>query len=174
MAALAAAGACRQKSAETRGTVQEPAAQTAVQKAPELASTVHMGDPQSARQLESGFYGIENNAWRWTAKKFTATLHTPAGAREGGAVLNLNFTVPQVTIDKLRSVTLAAAVNGVPLPSATFSTPGSYTYKRDVPPSAFKSDVSRAEFTLDKALPPGQPDVRELGVVALAVGLEAK
>src|ERR1035437_1340741 len=50
-----------------------------------MASTIHMGDPQAAPQLTSGFYGIEQNAWRWTARRFSLVLRPPFGASQKGA-----------------------------------------------------------------------------------------
>jgi hypothetical protein len=53
------------------------------QEAPHMASTIHMGDPQTAAQLVSGFYGIEQNAWRWTGRRFSVALRPPVGAAGG-------------------------------------------------------------------------------------------
>jgi hypothetical protein len=43
-----------------------------------------------------------------------------------------------------------------------------------VPASALSSDAVSAEFALDKFLPPGTVDQRELGVVVTSIGFEAK
>jgi hypothetical protein len=169
LAVLAALVGCKQKKVQARLTVEEsPVA------APALASTVHTGDPKSAGQLVAGFYGIEAGAWRWTARSFAVALHTPAGSLQKGAVLQFKFTVPAVSIEKLGSLTLSASVNGAALAPQTISSPASHTYQRDVPPGVLTGDTVRVEFQLDKALVPGQTDLRELGVVALSAGLEAK
>ena len=34
-------------------------------------------------------------------------------------------------------------------------------------------DTVRVDFQLDKAIPPGGGDIRELGIVVLSIGLEA-
>src|SRR5512142_615831 len=90
-----------------------------------LATTVLMNDPRAAGQLLSGFYDIEDGAWRWTSQQFTVEIATPIGAAGTGATLVLNYTVPPVVIQKNGSVTLSASVGGTPLaPPETVSTPG--------------------------------------------------
>ncbi|HJT88660.1 MAG TPA: hypothetical protein VJ732_12410, partial [Bryobacteraceae bacterium] len=78
-----------------------------------IASTIHTGDPKLAAQLISGFYQIEQGAWRWTGRQFTVVLHPPLGAAQNGARLEMDFTVPPVSIEKLGAQTLSATMNGV-------------------------------------------------------------
>jgi len=139
-----------------------------------LAPMVHAADPKAAFQLVKGFYEIEQNAWRWTAREFAVTLRPPARADDKGAVLRLKLTVPEPVIAKLRSVRLSARVGDSVLEPETYSKPGEYIYARDVPASALAGDAVTVEFALDKALPPGEVDQRELGVVVTSVGLELK
>src|SRR4051794_34187405 len=87
------------------------AAQRAID-AKRIATTVQMGDPRAAGQLLSGFYDIEDNAWRWTGKQFVIELGTPLGAAGRGATVELQFTLPPIVIEKSGSVTLSAAVDG--------------------------------------------------------------
>ena len=93
------------------------------------------------------------------------------------------MTVPDVVIRPIRSP--AVSVNqrapsgpetirwGV-LPAETYSRPGGYLYARDVPPAALTAEAVRIDFQLDKAIPPGGGDLRELGIIALSVALEGK
>lgn len=141
---------------------------------PKLASVVHVSDPKLEPQLVSGFYGIEGNAWRWTAKQFAVVLRVPSGAAQQGAVLDLAFTVPQVTIDKLKSVTLTATADGHPLPPETYTKSGPYEYKRDIPPGTLSGPSAKIDFQLDKAMPPANGDLRELGIIVSSVGLASK
>jgi hypothetical protein len=161
---LALAGCKRQK-------VQ---VQSTEEGAPRLASTVHMGDPKADTQLVNGFYGVEQNAWRWTAKNFSLVLHPPAGSAQRGATLQVKLTVPDVVTNKLKAVALSATVNGTSLAPETYSQPGDYIYTRDVPASALNGESVRVDFSLDKAMPPSGSDMRELGVVVLSAGLEPK
>jgi hypothetical protein len=155
---------CKQKRAETgAGAV-----------ATQLAGTVRMNDARVAGQLVSGFYGIENGAWRWTGKQFTVALATPAGAAQRGAVLELKLTVPPVTIEKLQSVALSGSVNGSALAAETYSQPGQYSYRREIPAAAITGDSTKIAFQLDKAIAPSGADLRELGIIVSSAGLQAK
>jgi hypothetical protein len=153
---------------------RNPAPEAAVEEGPRTATTVTLGDPKSAPQLVSGFYDIENGAWRWTGKQFTVELGVPLGAAQKGAALELNFTIPDVVIDKSKSVTLAASVDGNTLPPETYTKAGEYTYRRDVPPALLNAASVKAAFTLDKTIQAGGGDLRDLGVVAATVGLKGK
>ena len=139
-----------------------------------LMTMVHAADTRASAQLIRGFHSIESNAWRWTAGSFAVTLKTPAGSSEKGATLTFRFAVPEVTLNKVGPVTLSASVNGQALAPETYSKTGEYAYTRDVPASALKSEAVDVEFKLDKFMPPGEQDQRELGVIMTMVGFEAK
>jgi hypothetical protein len=164
--ALAPIGCNREHKVTVRETVEEtPKAIIPV--------VVNMGDAKQDKQLVSGFYGIEANSWRWTAKDFTVSLRPPAGSAQG-ATLDFALSVPQVVIDKLQSLTLSASINGTALAPETYAHEGQYEYKRDVPSSLLSGNAVRVEFHLNKSMPPAGGDARELGIVARSVGLESK
>jgi len=140
----------------------------------QLSSFVHAADPRASIQFVKGFHDIEMNSWRWTMGKFSVTLRPPKDAATKGAVLQLKMSVPDTIIERLKSVSLTAAVNGQKLPPETFSKPGEYVFSRDVPAAALTADSAVVDFTLDKFLPPGQVDQRELGIVVSSVGFEPK
>jgi hypothetical protein len=150
------------------------ASQAAEEESVGLATMVHAADPRTASQLIRGFHGVEQNSWRWTAGSFAVTLKPPAGAAQKGAVLTLKFAVPDAVIDRLKSITLSATVNGKPLPPETYAKSGEYTYSRDVPAGELSGDAANVEFTLDKYLPASAQDARDLGVIMTMVGFEAK
>jgi hypothetical protein len=164
-ALLLAAPACKRANVRHVDTIEE---------APRLASLVHMGDRTMAFQLVSGFHDVEANAWRWTMQKFSVNLRPPARSSQQGAVLELHLTVPPPTIEKLGSITLSASLGGAALAPETYSKAGEYTYRRDVPAIALGGDSARIDFQLDRAIPPGEADKRELGIVASSVALIAK
>lgn len=141
---------------------------------PRMASTVRVSDAKLESQLVTGFYGIEGNAWRWTAKKFSVVLHAPMGAAQKGATLDVALTVPGVVIEKLKTISLVATVDGRPLPPETYTEPGQFTFKRDLPPGAIASDSVRVDFQLDKSIPPTGADQRELGIIVSSIGLDPK
>jgi len=164
-ALLVAAPACKRAHVSHVDTVEEP---------PRLASLVHMNDRTMAGQLTTGFYDIENNAWRWTMQKFAVTLRPPARSAQQGAWLDFRLTVPPPAIQKLGRITLSASAGGAALAPETYSRAGEYAYRRDIPASALAADSIRIDFELDKAIPPGDVDKRELGVVASSIALVAK
>ena len=153
---------------------QKVKVQATEEEAPSLASTVHTADPRVAAQLISGFYGIEDNAWRWTAGKFSVLLRPPRTSAQKGAILQLKFALPDPIIGPLKSVSLSATVNGAALPAETYTKSGEYTYARDVPPNLMAGEAVKVDFALDKALPPSSSDQRELGLVVSVVGFEPK
>ena len=139
----------------------------------QMASNVLMGDPKAGAQLLSGFYGIENSAWRWTAGRFSVQLRTPPGAAQMGGLLSLSFTIPDVTIRKLHHVKITASINGMVLKSSEFDTAGAYVFSTDVPASMLAADSVKVDFVLDRSLSPGV-DKRELGIIATSVGISPR
>jgi len=159
--------ACKHRSAKPEVEATDEHGQT-------LMSAVHVADPRAAVQLTKGFYDVEQNAWRWTMKQFSVVLRAPEGASKNGATLQMKFSVPNPVIDKLKAITLSVSVNGQALPAETYTRPGEYILKRDVPREVFHGEAVNVDFALDKAMPPSGADLRELGIVVNTVGLEPK
>ncbi|MDP9055095.1 MAG: hypothetical protein M3N93_12485 [Acidobacteriota bacterium] len=136
-------------------------------------SSFSMNDANAAGQLLSGFYGVEANSWRWTGKTFSILLRTPSGGAQRGGNLSFTFTIPDVSLQQLKTLRLSASTNGMMLKAAEYSTSGVQTFTADVPASLLTADTVRIDFELDKSVPPAV-DRRELGVVANSVGLAAK
>jgi SAM-dependent methyltransferase len=109
--------------------------------------------PEARRtQLLAGWHKLENQAWRWTARRFSLALE------EAGAV-TLRLTAP----DFLPApVALTAASNGVPLLRRVFPYPGDHDF-------TFQAEAGTVEFELDKALEPTAQDGRERGIIVRAV-----
>jgi hypothetical protein len=139
-----------------------------------LASVIHMSDPKVAPQLLKGFYNIESNAWRWTAGSFAVALRPPRNAALKGATLHFRFTLPEAVLSKLKTVALSASVNGAALSPETYTQPGEFDYSREIDPKLLQGDAVNVEFTMDKFIPAGMIETRELGVIATSAGLEAK
>jgi hypothetical protein len=147
---------------------------TTEETAPPLATVVHTADPQASAQLIAGFYDVEQNSWRWTRRKFAVNLRSPVDSNRNGATLVLKFVIPDPVIARLKTVTLSASVAGFALAPETYTASGSQTYSREVPGKALTTGAVKVEFALDKALPPGPSEQRELGVVANSIALEPK
>jgi hypothetical protein len=141
---------------------------------PALVSTVQASDTKAAVQLVRGFHALEQNSWRWTMGRFVVALRPPAGSSDRGATLTLKFTLPQPVIDNVKSTTIRASIQNTPVGSQTYSNPGEQTFTADVPAKLLKGDAATVEFTMDHFLSAGTVDGRELGIVFVSVGLEAK
>jgi hypothetical protein len=166
---LLAITACRGKHRRTTVQNEEPP-----EGGPRIASSLKMSDAAAPAQLLRGFYGLEGGSWRWTAGTFAVLLRPPLSAAQHGATLTFAFSIPDVVIQKLSAVTLTAAIGSTKLKSEKYTKPGPYSFTADVPPELLAKEAIVVEFTLDKSLPAGSLDQRELGVVATAAGLESK
>ena len=169
-ACLAAATAgCRGKHSEPEVKNEEPSG------AARLMSQLKMEDQDASAQLIQGFYSPETGAaWRWTAGKFAVVLRVPLGAAERGGTLNLKFLYPEPVFQKLGTVTLTAVSGTKKLRTETYPAAGPYTFTADLPPELLNKDSVTVDFVLDKSLPPGATEKRELGIIATSVGLEVR
>jgi hypothetical protein len=165
LALVMAPVACKKKKVRIGATDEET---------PKMQSVLNMGDPKVEPQLVKGFHGVEAAAWRWTEKQFTVALRPPFGSGQKGAKLSVKLTIPPVTIEKLKNVSLSASAQGSALPPETYTTAGDYFYVRDIPASLLTGDSLRVDFQLDKAIAPSSADIRELGIIVLNIGLESK
>jgi hypothetical protein len=166
--ALWCASCSKEDKTPTKATVEEAPG------APRLLTAVNMGEPKAGKQLLTGFYDIESNAWRWTGKDFSVSLRPPVGAAAQGATLVFDLTVPQVVIDSIHNVTVSASVNGTALAPETYSHEGQFEYKRDLAPGLLAGPSVRVDFHLDKVMAPANGDRRQLGVIARSVALQGK
>jgi hypothetical protein len=141
---------------------------------PQAAAGVQVADPRAASQLVSGWWEVENHAWRWTARKFAVVLRAPVGAARRGATLRFRFTLPDVVFAHFKTVTLSPSVEGTALAPETYRQPGAKVYVRDVPPNLLSAYSVRIDFELDNAFLPGHGDPRDLGLIADRLGLESK
>src|SRR5260370_23081177 len=139
-----------------------------------LASVIRTGDPRVEPQLLKGFYPIEEKSWRWTMGQFSVALRPPRNAAVKGATLHFKFTLREAVISHVKAVTLSASVNGTALPPETYTQAGEFDYAREVDAKHLAGDSVTVEFALDKFIPAGVVEQRELGVIATSVGFAAK
>jgi hypothetical protein len=132
------------------------------------SATVVMGDPLVAQQLKRGFHQIEFGQWRWTERKFQLVLRV-LPKDKAHPQLAIRLSVPKPIIDQLTTVTLSCSVDGSSLGSETFNAPGDYWYRRNITQPT--SDVAQVDCELDKAIPPGKTDTRELGIIVWNVAM---
>ena len=137
-----------------------------------LVSDLKLSDKYSERQLLSGFYWLEGNAWRWTTHRFAVVLAVPPGAQTTGATLQLQLYIPDSQIESLGQMTLSADVKDTTLAPETFTKGGSYTYTRTIFPELLNQPVLPIVFYFDKALQGRNSDLRELAAVVSEVSLK--
>ena len=135
-----------------------------------LASIVYTKDAETAPQLLRGFHQLEAT-WRWTMPTFAVELLSPVPAGEP-ARLTLKFAIPELSISRLGRITLSASAGDVALAPETYTTAGNHAYQRDLPASALRQNLVTAQFSVDKFLPAGSVDGRDLGVIVFSIGLE--
>ncbi|MBL8221432.1 MAG: Gfo/Idh/MocA family oxidoreductase, partial [Bryobacterales bacterium] len=82
---------------------------------PDLEERINTADEAFAPQLLSGFYHVEERSWRWTRSTFAVALKPPRKATKG-AVLLMQYSLPQQALDQLKEVTITASIDGIPLP----------------------------------------------------------
>lgn len=118
--------------------------------------------------------GIESRLQKQFLKQPIVPDLDIAAAAQARSVLELQLWVPETSIQALKSLTLTASVGGSTLAPETYRKAGAYTYRRDVDPKLISGDAVRIDFQLDKTMPPGAADLRELGIVVTSAGLVAK
>jgi hypothetical protein len=139
---------------------------------PRMVAMIAMSDEKSSPQLLEGFYGLEDKSWRWTAGHFGVLLSTPPRAVQDGAVLKIQLSIPKPLIDRVKTTTLTAELGGTTLSPESFTQAGSFVFLRDVPAKLLGEDSVRVNFSLDRFLPAGTLDGRELGLVVTSIGFE--
>ncbi|MCC7496975.1 MAG: glycosyltransferase family 39 protein [Bryobacterales bacterium] len=140
---------------------------------PARATRVLMSDP-AAGQLLHGFYSIEPGGWRWTGRNFSIRMASPDPADSAPVRLIFTLYVPEVVIEDVGPISLVAKVGEHRLAASAWPRPGRFTYVREIEAGWLKAAGNRIDFTLDKSLAPGATDNRELGIIAIAVTLEAR
>jgi hypothetical protein len=138
----------------------------------EPLSRIDLSEVRTADQLLSGFYQLENGAWRWTAREFSAGLRPPDGAEQRGATLELYFYLPDFQVEALGPMTLSASTGTYELSPQTFSKGGTYIYSRKVPKEALATSLLPVTFSFDKATEPLTSDGRELAAIVSKIELQ--
>ncbi len=74
-------------------------------------------------------------------------------ARE--ALVTFAFSIPEVAIQRLKSIAITASVNGTKLKSSAYDKAGADLFTAEVPPALLTGDSVKVDFSLDKTIPPG-------------------
>ncbi|MBM3735131.1 MAG: class I SAM-dependent methyltransferase [Acidobacteria bacterium] len=120
--------------------------------------------PVTGGRMTGGWYEQEGwETWRWTAPRFSVEFAAP------GRNLAIALYVPESLIAARGGVTLAASVDGIPLPPARYDRADHYVYTAALRGPAGAGPV-RVDVVLDGGFTP-VGDERELGVVVSEVTL---
>ncbi len=139
------------------------------QHAPEPAFTfLNMGDVRTRPQLLSGFYGIEDGAWRWIATQAEVVLRAPSGV-PAALEIQLYFP-PEASQAPFKLVTVSVDMNGSSIGTETYAQPGGYRFAKPVPAGLLRSNAARVSIHLSRPRLPDGSDQRELGAVVQRLG----
>ena len=135
-------------------------------------NVIRMADLHTQKQLIRGFYSLEDGAWRWTSGDFLVSLKVPEEVQQKGGTLTLQGSLTPTALQN-GPLEISSSLSGVPLAKQSFSKPGEFVYRVDVPVPAAQRPVALAEFTVSRThRVPG--DQRELGVIASVISLRSK
>jgi hypothetical protein len=141
-------------------------------KSPGMLSYLHMGDIRSRAQLVSGWYAIEDGAWRWMAPEAEAALRPLTGA---SVQFGLQLFFPPDFMRRAGSpVAVSVELNGKPFTKALYFEPGGHTVAKGVPPDLLTWPVTRVSIRVDPYIPPSATDQRALGAVVQGLGFVAR
>ncbi len=153
--------------------VHHPNPEATIEEESDLSSSVLMSQPRDAAQLLTGFYNLEQDAWRWTARQFSVSLAPPAPRAERPGRLEFRFTIPDIAAADLKGVHIQASVEGRSLGSFQSNQAGEQLATFDIPKELMKADALIIEFSLDKTIPHREAETRELGLIAVGFRLVA-
>ncbi len=146
----------------------QPAAQLPGAKPLGMLSYLNLGDIRSRAQLVSGWYAIEDGAWRWMAPEAEATLRPLSGQ---AVQFELQLFFPPDFMRRAGSpVTVSVKLNGKPFTKAFYYEPGAHTISRAVPPELLTWPTTRVSISVNPYLPPSATDQRALGAVVQGLG----
>jgi hypothetical protein len=124
---------------------------------------VQMNAPEAAFQLASGVYALEQNAWRWTARRVVAIAKPPASPAPVEATFHIVGQSP------VRAATLT--VDGRIVAEQKLPGPGRYTLK-SASPIAASGPSSTLILTFDASFHTPE-DARDLAVILTGIGFAA-
>jgi hypothetical protein len=136
-----------------------------------LASTVTVTSDK-AGQLVSGFYEVEDNAWRWTHRRFEILFPAPMDAARAGGTADLDVALPATMFARFGAQTITCSLDGVAASPVTLSAAGRTHVRFAFPP--FTQEVARLACQVEKVIPPGGGDPRELGIIVHRASLQAR
>ena len=131
-----------------------------------------VGAPRSSYRLLSGFYGAEQNRWRWTGRTFAVSLSGGEDLAEESRRLVLHFAIPHEAARQLLPLEISAAIDGLELRPELFRNDGRQAFTRVIPGDVLARKEVAVSFSLNRWIPPTPSDRRELGIIVESIGFE--
>jgi len=110
-----------------------------------------------------GWYAVENDAWRWTAKRFALQVTLPESGR--ASEFALRFTVPEVVLAGGGKVRLACWIGGEHAGTISCEAAETIEFRGRFPANVPRGSAVRLDFSVDGAFEGSAADRRELGVI---------
>jgi hypothetical protein len=146
-----------------------PAPELIGAKPPESLSYLHLGDIRSRAQLGSGWYAVEDGAWRWMSNQAEATLRPLPIAGPQQFELQLFFP-PDFMTRAGTPVAVFVRLNGHPFATSFYYEPGGHTVAKPVPPELLTQPVTHVSIRVGPSIRPTATDLRTLGAVVQGLG----
>jgi hypothetical protein len=144
----------------SRGPIDFVRADIVVERKPTLAY-LPMNAPESAQQIVSGVYELEQNKWRWTSEKAVLLLKSPAQPTP----IKVDLYIP----DQSPARVIRLLVGDRLIQEARYGRPGSYTITTD--PITIKGASATLTIAIDKTFSVAG-DPRQLGIILTGAGFE--
>ena len=122
-------------------------------------------------QPGEGWYEIEDDRWRWTAKSFSITVALPPDRKL--SEFALRFSIPDAVIANAGRVALSCRVEDEPAGSITCEAPETIEFRGVFPASALPGSLLTLNFCVDSAFLP-ENDSRSLGVLVPLLDSESR
>jgi tRNA (mo5U34)-methyltransferase len=116
--------------------------------------------PHYGVRLLEGWHPLEQNSFRWTERRFSVELKRSPLVNASTFRFDFRIAFPGPVI-------LNVKVNGFALPPATYIAEGEHSYVAKLPRQALKDTSIRIDFEVDKCVPGGTLDERELALLVV-------
>jgi hypothetical protein len=129
---------------------------------------VRMTDADAPEHFLGDILEPLSGTWRWTGKRPSIRLRAPAHAQRAYFI---DFAIPENTLKSTGPVTLTYLVNGRVLEQRQYSTPGEYTFEKDVPPEWIATTVTTLGAEINKTY--SEPGTgKAYGFLLVSLGLK--
>jgi hypothetical protein len=131
----------------------------------------HVRHPDFYVQLGEGWYEIEEDRWRWTAKAFSLIVALPPERTLSDFALRI--TVPEILVARGGRVEVSCLVQDQPAGSVTCDAPETIEFRGTFPFSAPPGALLTLNFFVKSSFLP-ENDRRNLGIIIPLLSAESR